>query len=112
MILNLINSVLHTPTDRVDQNSATGAIQKCCNCCTECIDGFLNFINKECFAQVYLKGQDYCDSTWDSMKTITQGLGTFYLVHGAVDGITFFGIVGISSICSLVCYLFVTQVSI
>ena len=53
---------------------------------------------------MYLKGQDYCESTWESMKTVIAGLGTFYIVHGAVDGITFFGVIGISTIASLVCY--------
>jgi solute carrier family 44 protein 1 (choline transporter-like protein) len=54
VVLNLIMSVLRDTDDAKDESK--NCIMKFFNCCIGCIEGCLNFINKQAYAETMLKG--------------------------------------------------------
>jgi solute carrier family 44 protein 1 (choline transporter-like protein) len=57
VVLNLIMSVLRDTDDAKDES--TNCIVKFFTCCIDCIEGCLNFINKQAYAETMLKGNQF-----------------------------------------------------
>lgn len=54
VVLNLMMSVLRDTDDAKDES--TNCIVKFFTCCIDCVEGCLNFINKQAYAETMLKG--------------------------------------------------------
>jgi hypothetical protein len=99
------------------RNARDGGIQNCCfnycltcsNCCLDCFERFMKFINRHAYIQIAMTGESFCQAAQDSFYLALRNAGRFATVHGIGALFVFFGQIFITFVASIIGYAIITQ---
>jgi len=73
------------------ENKCVSCVLKCAQCCLDCFERFMEFLNKNAYIQIAIKGSNFCTAAKDAFYliwtnparfTVLAGIGAIFLFIG------------------------------
>jgi len=99
------------------RNARDGGVQNCCanycltcsNCCLDCFERFMKFINRHAYIQIAMTGENFCKAAQESFFLLLRNALRFAAVHGIGAMFVFFGQIFITFVATVIGYAIITQ---
>lgn len=82
----------------------------CSNCCLDCFERFVRFINRHAYIQIAMTGESFCKAAEDGFFLALRNSTRFGIVHGIGAIFVFIGQLFITLLSTFIGYLILTKV--
>jgi hypothetical protein len=84
---------------------------KCIQCCLQCVECIVKFINTQAYIQIALRGRNFCYAAKDGFELVWSNPLRYAIVGGIGTVIMFLGKLIIACLTAFLFYLFITYVN-
>ena len=86
-------------------------ILNCLQCCLQCVERIVEFINKTAYIQIALRGKSFCNAAKDGFEIVWANPMRYLIVNGVGWIIMFLGKLMIAASTTVCFYLLITYVA-